>query len=504
MMKRMLLAGALLLGLAPGGALAREERPVILRLTTGAEVSGVIPADGFDESRGVTLRRDDNGGVLRLRWDQIRDEDVVKIKRMYGYEGDELPPIQMQALEVRTATGSLLGLDAGREEGFLLLRKKDNVVRVPQESILSIKTVQVDALTVENPAQVFEHKKREADLERPVDWYNLGLIAETLTLWEQARTCFATVLELDPNFPRRSVLEQKLLNLDVKERETEQTDVLARVRSLKYRGALAEALALAEEFEEKWPDSLQLADVQKEKAQIAQAQQRAHQEAIRTDFFSILRRLAEEKGLDREVILGEAMTWAKDQAYLDVQEKLAALYGITPEKVDELWESRGIAASPRESSYGGGTFILGEKAKENLEKGSGKEEEAKGEEKKEDDPVDLQGRIQQRLKEKRDQQAKKKEEVKQVGDIVDVPPSPEEWWTTALPKDRTAFLLAFFAENSGKVNVVARRIRDCSTCYGKGIQEFFARNDPNQEGEEGDVPCPRCKTLTFDRIVVFK
>ncbi len=504
MTKRMLLAALLALGLTPGEASALQERPVILRLATGAEVSGVIPADGFDEARGVSLRRDDNGGLLRLRWDQIRDEDVVKIKRMYGYEGDELPPIQMQALEVRTATGGIVGLDAGREEGFLLLRKKDSVVRVPLESIQSIKTVQVDALTVEHPAAVFENKKREADLARPVDWYNLGLIAETLTLWEQARTCFSTVLELDPNFPRRSVLEQKLLNLVVKERETEQTGVLARIRSLRYRGAFAEALALADEFEQKWPGSAQLGDVQKEKGLIAQAQQREYQEAIRTDFFSILRRLAEEKGLDREVVLGEAMTWAKEQAYLDVQEKLAALYGITPQRVDELWETRGSAASPREASYGGGTFILGEKAKEDLEKGSGKEEKAEEEKQEAAEPESLAERIQKRLQEKREQLSKKKEEVKKVGDIVDVPPTPEEWWKAALPKDRTAFLVAFFAENSGKVTVIARRVRDCSTCYGKGILQFFARNDPNQEGQDGDVPCPRCKTLTFDRIVVFK
>lgn len=480
---------------------AAVERRVVVHLSAGTEVSGSIPEDGFDEGRGITLRRDDNGGILRLRWDQIRPADVTHIKRLYGFLGDRLPPIQIQALKVTTANGTLIGLDGGRKDGKLLLRKKDNITPIPLESIIRPpETILVDALELENPANVFELKKREQPPTQPVDWYNLGLVAESLTLFEQARTCFNTAMELDPNFSKQSVIQTKISNLAVKEKELEQTLVLRTIRSLKYRGAFREALGLVDDFVERWPTSAQLADVQKEKADIGRSQRKALLGSIRADFFSYLRRAAEDKGRDQELTLGEAMTWAKEEAYFDVQAKLMALYGATEEQIDDLWDSRGNTGSPVQYSYGGGTFILDEKAKEGY--GREKKEEEVEENKKGDKPKTLEEKIQEKIKEKQEQREKKKKQQKKIGQIADVPPTDVDWYKQAAPKYRTSFLIAFFAENSGKVEVLNPRRRDCSTCSGKGVLEFFGSVDPDRADSE--VACPRCKTLTFDRIAVFR
>jgi len=505
-MKSWLIVTVTLLLAAASAAASAAERRVILRLTDGAEVSGVIPADGFDEGQGITLVRDDNGGLLRLRWDQIRDADVTHIKRLYGYLGDELPPIQLEALKVTTATGTLIGLDDGRRDGNLLLRRKDNVVSVPLSSIIRPpETILVDALELENPANVFERKKAERPPTRPVDWYNLALVAESLTLFEQARTCFETCLELDPAFSKKSVIQLKLNTLAVKEKELEQTLALRNIRSLKYRGAYKDALALADEFVERWPSSAQLSDVQQEKADIGRAQRKAVLGSIRADFNSYLRHAAEEKARDQELGLGEAMTWAEEQAYPDVRAKLATLYGTTEEKIDELWESRGKTGSPIQYSYGGGTFILDDKAKEGYGRETEKEQAEKEEQQKEaGKEKTLEEKIQEKLKEKQKKRETQRKEQKQVGSIVDVPPTPEDWWKLALPKDKAGFLIALFAERAGKLEVVTLRMRDCSTCYGKGILERYDRNQGNSNESEGDVPCPRCKTLTFDRIVVYR
>ena len=507
-MKSMLILTAvlLLLLLLPPSLAGASERRVILRLADGAEVSGVIPSDGFDEGQGITLVRDDNGGLLRLRWDQIRSADVRQIKQLYGYLGDEMPPIQLKALKVTTATGTLIGLDEGRKDGKLLLRRKQIVTAIPLSSIIRPpETVLVDALELENPANVFERKKMESPPTLPVDWYNLGLTAESLTLYEQARNCFATCLELDPNFSKQSVISLKLNTLSVKEKELEQTLALRTIRSLKYRGAFREALALADEFFEQWPSSAQLSDVQQEKADIGRAQRKQVLGSIRADFNSYLRHAAEEKARDQELGLGEAMTWAKEQAYNDVRIKLATLYGTTEDKIDELWDSRGKTGSPIQYSYGGGTFVLDDQAKEGYGRNPEKEKAEKEEKQKSaDKPKTLEEKIQEKLKEKAKQRDSKKKEQKQVGTIVDVPPTPEDWWKLALPKERTGFLIAFFAEQAGKVERLTLRMRDCSTCYGKGVLEFYVNSgsDPNQT--EADVPCPRCKTLTFDRIVVYR
>ncbi|MFH0944361.1 MAG: tetratricopeptide repeat protein [Planctomycetota bacterium] len=501
-MRSILLLATLLAMMGPASG---AERRVILHLASGAEVTGVVGDDGFDEGVGITLTRDDNGGLLSLRWDQIRPADVTNIKRMYGYLGDEMPPIQLEALKVTTSTGTLIGLDEGRKDGALLLRRGDVVTPIPLESIIRPpETVLVDALELENPANVFERKKLEAPPKSPVEWYNLALIAESLTLFEQARNCFETCLELDPNFSKKTVIERKVATLSVKEKELEETMALRTIRSLKYRGAYREALALVDEFGEKWPSSAQLSEVQNEKADIGRAQRKAVLGSIQADFNSYLRRAAEEVARNQEIGLGEAMTWATEQAYPDVRVKLAKLYGTPEENIDELWNSRGKSGSPIQYSYGGGTFVLGDKAKEGFGRKSQKEEEAEEQKKKaEDKPKTLEEKIQEKLKEKAEGRAKKQKEQKEIGNIVDVPPSEEEWWKLALPKERLGFLIACFAETSGKVDVLTLRMRDCTTCYGKGKFEFFARGaNPDQNG--GDVPCPRCKTLTFDRIVVFR
>ena len=492
--------------LATIGPALGVERRVILHLTGGEEVSGVVGDDGFDEGVGLTLTRDDNGGLLRLRWDQIRSADVTNIKRMYGYLGDEMPPIRLAALKVTTSTGTLIGLDEGRKDGALLLRRGEVVTPIPLESITRPpETVMVDALELEKPANVFERKKLEAPPTSPVEWYNLALVAESLTLFEHARNCFDTCLELDPDFSKKSVIERKLATLAVKEKELEETLALRTIRSLKYRGAYLEALALVDQFAEKWPSSAQLSEVQKEKADIGRAQRKAVLGSIRADFNSYLRRAAEEVARDQEIGLGEALTWAAEQAYSDVRVKLAKLYGTTEESIDELWESRGKSGSPIQYSYGGGTFILGDLAKEGFGRDSKQEKEAEqAKQQEQDKPKTLEEKIAEKLKEKAEGRAKKQKEQKKIGNIVDVPPTPEEWWKLSLPKDRTGFLIATFAEKSGKVEVITLRMRNCSTCVGKGKFEFFnAGSSGDQEGG-GDVPCPRCKTLTFDRIVVFR
>ncbi len=480
---------------------AAENKRVKLQLVTGAEISGEILH--FDEASGLTLKRDDNGGRLPLRWHQIRNEDIEAVKRLYGYIGDDLPPIQVEALQVRTATGIIIGLDGGREEGKLLLVKRGNVTPVPLESIVSVSPVMVDALEIDNPANVFERKKAEAPPQRAVDYYNLGLVAESLTLFDQARTQFQRALELDPNFSKKGVIDAKMKLLDAKEKEAEETAQLQTIRSLRYRGAFKPALESALDFESKYPSSVQLKDVQREKKLILAAQRDEIMTTIRVDFFSFLRRLAEEKGRDPEVELADGMNWAKSQAYEDVQLKLAALYGITEDQVDELWAARGSSGSPVVMSYGGGTFILREKAKEGYEKMVAEEDDHKdGPDAKSDKPKTLEEKIAERLKEKAAQRNEKKQEKKVIGVVADVPPTPEDWWKGAAVKEKGAFLMAFFAEQTDYVKTVSLRRRDCSHCYGKGILEFYGTADPNQQQEE--VPCPRCKTLGFDRIVVVK
>lgn len=495
-----------------------NERPVILHLRNGAEVSGVITSGGFDEANGVKLRRDDNGGLLELRWDQILADDVESIKRSYGFIGDDPPPIQIQALKLNVRGGrSLLGLDGGRQGTVHLLFKKGVATSVPLDSIESRETVIVDALEVENPPEAFERVRREEPPKTAVEWYNLGLIAESLTLFEQADDCFDQALAVDPGFVKKDSIVARKKILTAKAKEVDAANQLRNIRTLRLQKNYLGALKLVEEFMSKWPSSVLTSDVMKEHKQLASAQHEQLLNDIRTNFFPVARSLCMTKALEAELELGPAMTWAEEVCFGEALKKVAKQLGIVDDvQAMKLWEQRGKYGSATASSYGGGTFILQEDARKGLESDDKKDDAKTGEEKSEDTgkPKTLQEKIKEKLQAKMEaaKKANQKNKTTDGGDLADVPPTPEEWWLGASTKERTDFLFAFFGEHArsaegkeGVVLVESVSWRDCSVCAAKGVIESY-QSGATSNGQMGvqSIPCPRCKKLTFDRIVRFK
>jgi len=380
------------------------------------------------------------------------------------------------------------------------LRRRDNVIQVPVGSIRRIETVLVDALEVEDPAKLYEKQRIEDNPTTAVQWYNLALYAESLTLYEQAKQDLENCLTLDPGFSKRDLIEQRQKLLDVKIDEREQTEMLLRIQSMKIRGMYEEALHLAQTFLQQFPDSRQLSAVQREMGDIVERRRGSLLRSIRADYFSFFNRLCGEHATNRELSLGEAMTWAKEDAFGDSIDKLVTYYGISEEEVLDLWANRGNQGSPQTASYGGGTFVLGEAARKGLEKRDDEQDDESGEQKTE---KTLQDRINEKLKEKAEQRESRRSEKSSRDTIADVPPTPDEWWAGASPGERRGFLQAFFAEQAGHVNVIRLNSRDCSTCAGKGILEFFAVNR-TQGNVSGQEPCPRCKMLSFDRMVSYR
>jgi tetratricopeptide (TPR) repeat protein len=494
-----------------------NERPVILHLISGTEVSGVILDGGFDEATGVRLRRDDNGGLLELRWDQILPDDVDAIKRAYGFIGDEPPPIQVRALRLNVRNGSsVTGIDGGRQGGVHVIYRRGVATQVPVETIESRETVVVDALEVENPAEAFERVRREQPPESSVEWYNLGLAAEGLTLFEQAAACFEAALALDEDFAKKSLIEKRIKLLDSKAKEVEAATMLRNIKALRLQKQFAGALKLVTEFQQKWPASTLLSDVLKEQKVLAIAQREDLLNQIRTDFFPIARALCMTKALDSELELGPAMTWAEELCFTETIQKLAKQKKIEESEMQKLWDARGKYGSATAVSFGGGTFILGTEARDGLVKKDGEEQATPGDEDSEANakPLTLQEKIQQKLKDRQAAAAaaNKKQKTQDGGELADVPPSPEEWWKGASTTERNNFLFAFFAQHArnadgkkGMILIERVTARDCSTCAGQGILETYQTGANSAEGMGLlKIPCPRCKKLTFDRIIHCK
>ena len=201
-------------------------------------------------------------------------------------------------------------------------------------------------------------------------------------------------------------------------------------------------------------------------------------------------RLCEKMALREDASLDEALLWAKHDAWRDVRRLAAKRHGLTEDQVDEQWEKRGESAEVFQHGYGAGTFVLGEDAGVGLDvpavkratpdvspEGSGRLQT-------------LEEMIQEKLREKAAGRKKLQKRPVNAGALAAGPLTASEWWKYASTRDRASVLMATFAESSGRVKVVALRMQYCANCCGTGVVHSSA--------------CPRCKSLGFDRIVVFQ
>ncbi len=216
------------------------------------------------------------------------------------------------------------------------------------------------------------------------------------------------------------------------------------------------------------------------------------------DLLEALRRRVETKAADPDLELGAALTWAKERARPELFARVAARLGTSSEDLEKRWLARELGAPLGRWSYGAGTFVLGfQKAKDGFE-----DRDADDSTSRPPGPArDLQERIAEKLREKALERARSAK-TEASTELADVPPTDVEWWDGASLRDRTSFLLAFFAELSGTFEPLPPDRRDCATCAGRGHVEFFGASDP--EKLRTATPCPRCKTLGFDRIAVAR
>lgn len=208
---------------------------------------------------------------------------------------------------------------------------------------------------------------------------------------------------------------------------------------------------------------------------------------VGTDILAVVRRLCEERASDRSLELEPAMTWAKERAWIDAG---GEPYG------------RSTGSEVHRASYGAGTFVLGaEGARAGFERPVG--EDAADENSAAGEPRTLEERIAEKLREKQAERERKRSEDQTPSELADVPPTDVEWWLQASVDERASFLFAFFGERSDNVRVLPPDRRDCSRCAGAGVLEYLG-GGVGEKAVAQEVPCSRCKTLTFDRIAIFR
>lgn len=484
-------AGPILLAVMVLQAVGAAE---IIRLKNGVELHGKIV--DFDNEVGVTVQRFDNGGVLDLRWEHILDADVRAMRIARGYGDEEAAPIYIKVKKILLINGEyLMGLQVeSSRPGFITLRCLGKTNEYPQSVVKEIETIEVEVQEIYTLEELFQQKLTEGIPETALEHFNLGVFCESIEFYDRALELFLAVAELDPEF-KADLIVLKIKKMQVKIREKEATDILRSIRNRIYKKMFPAAFDLCDRFVEEYPDSVQMGDLEKLRAQAIAKRRQHYQIEILTDYFAYLDRIATKVSSNKEFKLDDALSYARDELGADVRKKLGEHYKMEIEEVEDLWLNR-KGGRHRTASYGEGTFILGDEATV-----IPTPEEDEKEKKEEKEPATLDEKLKKKIEGIRKSREKDAKRRRSQINMEDVGQSPEQWWLNAKELQRRSFLLAYYAENSGDMKIVKVRLMNCPYCCGKGFFEHFTQGT---EGESSKEACTVCKTLKYYRVVLYK
>ncbi len=466
----------------------------IVRLKDGRLVHGEIV--GFDESEGISLRRADNGGTLRLRWEHLRGDEVTRIKAARGFTGEEpepyLVPVVHLILNNGTTESGLL-VDDGKRDVYTL-RRRSGTASFPKNYVRRVEPGKVEGLVVYRPEELYEVMLAEngAPVDAPAH-LAMAVACEGAALHDHALEHYAAVAELDPALKTDLILARRD-RLAIKLEDAAETAEIDEIRNRLYRKQFGEALAMAQEFRESYPLSRQLGELEQLETEVL-ARRRDHvAERIVSDYFAFLGKSLSEIARTDSMDMETAVELVEDSVHDEVLDRLTRIYDLSVEELAELWGERG-RGSVRSSSYGSGTFILGETKA--LDWSVGPDAEST-EDLTVTEADDLQDKIDKVLKQRAAERADRLEAAR-TSALVDEGLTPEEWWEQHPNEDRQHWLLAYYAEFTDMLELLRAKPRNCRRCNAEGAIQV-----QNEKSEFEYISCPVCKGLKHERIVSFR
>lgn len=211
---RMILTTACLLAVAAFWLPSRDASAEFLRLADGTIIQGRIDSTTVDDM-GLTVRRLDNGGVIRLRWNQIHAEDRLRLRREYNLE---MPDFRISV----TTTGDRIemlngdvfeGKIAGQDDRKITIKFLDDKGEWDQQSVNrneveSVFTnVPVNALALKTPAALYNELMTQFPPQDGYGEYRMAHYCKLLGLYEKGLDHIAGAVAADP------ALEDKLATL---------------------------------------------------------------------------------------------------------------------------------------------------------------------------------------------------------------------------------------------------------------------------------------------------
>ncbi len=475
---------AALIGLVPVATPA-EGGPTIIILKSGDKIFGrVLDEECTDQLLVVSDLR--TRAKRSIPWDKVKAHIAHKHRVRLGFEAGESKG-QMHVAGVKIVNragnvfvGVLLNAKSAEQEGFYRLKTADGERKIPTRDVRQgPDPEQVPSLQVYTPKELYELKIKVAPPASPEDHHRLADFCMLIGAWPEAKHHFEKVLASpDSKFNPEAVQRA----LDRVERLLSQQDALDSLRAVKREivfNRFAKATERLAQFRAKYDDP----DLLKEADKLDQARETARVDyytkkvaaKVRDTVKSMLDRKVKEKKKE-EWALSEAQKFAGGESSDQESVSYKALAKIAEDlqlKTDEVltYWGRRPRRGVHTAYYRNGTFIVTQPA----------------------DPLT----------------GGKKKRGKKAGVKAPKPQplvTPEQWWFRKRQarrfSDMRDFLYAWWAENSGMVDLQEPKEATCTTCVGKGAvtKQIQTVDGPVIWWER----CPGCHTARVHRVVRFK
>jgi hypothetical protein len=489
--------------------------PTLLRLRSGEIDFGQIVAHDPD---GIRFKRLETGGEIPIPWGTLDPLEAEGMRLRFGYVEAEAEEILVDADRIELASGKeLIGRIVNRTDTHLWVKRAEGTVPVPKTQVRgAITSTQAPALDLFTREELYQEKAAELQGRLGAEGRvgaqaneELARYAERLFDYAHALQHFQRAAERDPSY-EAAKLAQDIARTEAKAALAKEVDHLSEVDLARARKLYKRAHDLVAEFRTLYPKSPLLADLNKLAERVSKAQERDLRAEIVSRWHYWTVRLA--RTIAQKTNLEEVQGYLDEKMAEDLVAKVrddvdSILPGIEPDLVRKLWGER-KGGKYRPATYGIGTWMLGESARAELDKGQEKKaaEPAKG----------SAAEARKKLEEKIKRYLENQKLTRQSGDAVDASEDPAKFWESWNWSGRSQWVLAFFAEKSGEFRDVQARFENCRTCGGTGVKTFLntgnassSSNDGGnqragaQAGEDLDI-CPTCHHIGIVRRVRYR
>jgi len=450
------------------------------------------------DSEGLRVRRLDNGGVLDLRWEQLSEGCASALKRQHNLVGDAQSEPVVRADEVEYSFQGQRTVVVGRivetTNEQLLVQKRGVQIPVRRADLRSVRKIDAPVTQVLTKAEYYQQVKDEVKPGEDPDKHMR--IAEWLI---QARDYENADLHLKEakklgGTKNPQLLEQLIQRLTRFRDAEKELTLLSDIQVARSSGRTSDferGRKLIAQFEKEFPQAKLKTEFEAEKKLFTETRKRSLSVSVAVEFRRAIAIVAEKKADSEGCTLDVAREYAQGKMTDDLVAMLAKQMKLDPAEVKELWAARGnypVGKRADQFDYGSGSWLLGEQGimKGIDAKNVGKSAPAEAEQTVDRDAERFRKMMQEAMRNRARQ-------IQQQGGGEEEQ-TEEGWWSSASLIEKTSWLRAFYAENSGQLVLRSPYVSTCGVCYGRGGLVSIGGN-----GRESQSKCQACHGLKYNR-----